>query len=93
VNYGLLYWSKTLRYTNLRTDANPDITAPEYKYLKEHWEHNIYASYDVNKRFTFYGGVNNLFDQKPAIGTSRYPVSSVGRFFFAGATVRLSKLF
>ena len=93
LNYGLLYWSKTLRYTNLRTNANPDITAPEYKYLKEHWEHNIYASYDVNKRFTFYGGVNNLFDQKPDIGTSRYPVTSVGRFFFAGATVKLSKLF
>jgi hypothetical protein len=38
-------------------------------------------------------GVNNLFDQKPDIGTSRYLVSSVGRFFFPSATVKLSKLF
>lgn len=93
VNYGLLYWSKTLRYTNLRTNANPDITAPEYKYLKEHWEHNVYASYDVNKRVALYAGVNNLFNQKPDIGTVRYPVSAAGRFFFGGVKVKLDKLF
>jgi len=93
LNYGLLYFSKTTRFSNLRTNTNPDITAPEYKYLKEHWEHNLYASVDVDKRFTFYGGVNNLFNQKPDIGTSRYPVSALGRFFFAGAKVKLDKLF
>jgi outer membrane receptor protein involved in Fe transport len=93
VNYGLLYFSKTLRYSNLETSTNPDITAPEYKYLKEHWQHDIYAAVDVQKKFTFFLGVNNLFDQKPDIGTARYPVDSVGRFYYAGAKVKLGKLF
>jgi outer membrane receptor protein involved in Fe transport len=39
-----------------------------------------------------FGGVNNLFNQQPAIGTSRYPVDSVGRFFYAGAKVRFNKI-
>jgi outer membrane receptor protein involved in Fe transport len=93
LNYGLLYFSKTLRFSNLETETNPDITDPQYKYLKAHWQHDIYASLNVQKKFTFFAGVNNLFDQKPDIGTLRYPVSSVGRFFFAGAKVSFGKLF
>jgi outer membrane receptor protein involved in Fe transport len=92
LNYGLLYFSKTLRFTNLETSTNPDITAPEYKYLKPLWQHNLYAAVDVDKKYTFYLGANNLFDQKPEIGTTRYPVSSVGRFFYAGAKVKLGKI-
>ena len=34
-----------------------------------------------------------LFDQKPDIGTSTYPVPSIGRFFYAGAKVKLDKIF
>ena len=93
VNYGLLYFSKTLRFSNLETSTNPDVTAPEYVWVKPHWQHDLYASVEVQKKYTFYLGVNNLFDQKPEIGTSRYPVSSVGRFFYAGAKVRLRDLF
>jgi outer membrane receptor protein involved in Fe transport len=91
LNYALLYFSKTTRFSNLRTSTNPDVTAPEYKYLKEHWEHNIYANYDLNNRFSVYGGVNNVFNQKPDLGTSRYPVNAVGRFFFGGLRVKLDK--
>jgi outer membrane receptor protein involved in Fe transport len=93
INYGLLYFSKTLRFTNLQTETNPDITAPEYKYLKAHWQHDLYVAADLQKKYTLFAGVNNLFDQKPDIGTSRYPVSSVGRFFYAGVKLRLGKLF
>jgi hypothetical protein len=28
-----------------------------------------------------YADVNNLFDQKPDIGTNTYPVNSIGLFF------------
>lgn len=93
LNYGLRYFSKTLRFTNLMTNTNPDITAPQYVYMKALWQHDIYAAFDVQKKFTFYGGVNNLFDQKPEIGTLRYPVSAVGRFYYAGVRLRFGKLF
>ena len=39
----------------------------------------------------FYAGVNNVFGQKPDIGTNTYPVSSVGRFVYAGVKVSLPK--
>jgi outer membrane receptor protein involved in Fe transport len=92
LNYHLLWFDKTLRFSNLETSTNPDITLPQYIWVKAHWQHDIYASVDVAKKFTLFGGVNNLFNQQPAIGTSRYPVDSVGRFFYAGAKVRFNKI-
>ena len=92
VNYGLLYFSKTLRFDNLMTATNPDITAPQYKYLKAHWQHDLYVGFDVQKKYTFFVGVRNLFDQQPDLGTDRFPVDAVGRFYFAGVKLRLNSL-
>ncbi|MCX8476683.1 MAG: TonB-dependent receptor [Sphingomonas sp.] len=89
VNYGILWFSKTLRYSNQEVAGDPDIVAPEYLWLKERWQHDIYASYDVNDKFQIYGGVRNLWGQKPDLGTSIYPVNSIGRFGFVGARVKL----
>ncbi|MFC3580103.1 TonB-dependent receptor plug domain-containing protein [Sphingomonas hylomeconis] len=89
LNYGLSWYDKTLRYSNQTVAGNPDIVAKEYLYLKELWQHDIYASVDVNDRFQFFGGVNNVFGQRPDIGTDSYPVSSIGRYMFAGARVKL----
>ena len=88
-NYGLLYFSKTSRFSNQTTAANPDVVAPEYLYYKEHWQHDLYAKVDVAKKFEFYGGVNNVLNQKPDIGTSTYPVNSLGRFFYTGVRLKL----
>jgi len=60
--------------------------------LKERWQHDVYARVDVTDGFSFYGGINNLFDQKPEVGTRFYPVNEVGRFFYAGARVNLKGL-
>ncbi len=73
LNYGLLWFDKTLRFTNQEVQSNTDIVAPEYLYVKARWQHDIYASVDVDERFQLYGGVNNLFDQQPDIGTDTYP--------------------
>ncbi|MGK6320427.1 TonB-dependent receptor plug domain-containing protein [Sphingomonas sp. DT-204] len=92
LNYGLTWFDKTLRDTNQSYQSNPDRYAPEYTFLKERWQHDIYASVDVTDRFQFYGGVNNVFGQKPDIGTSTYPVDSIGRYIFFGARVKMPKL-
>ena len=91
LNYGLLWFDKTLRYSNQVTEANPDIVAPEYLYVKALWQHDIYASVDVTDRFQFFGGVNNVFGQRPDVGTDTYPVSSIGRYIYAGARVKLPR--
>jgi iron complex outermembrane recepter protein len=93
LNYGLLWFGKTLRYTNQEIASNTDIVAPEYQYVKEHWQHDVYGAVDVSDEFQMYAGVNNLFNQKPDIGTNTYPVNSVGRFFYVGVKASLGKLF
>ncbi len=91
LNYGLNWFSKTSRYSNQTLQNNPDVVAPEYRYYKELWRHDIYAGMSVADQFEFFGGVNNLFGQKPEIGTNTYPVPSIGRFFYAGAKVRFGR--
>lgn len=84
INYGVNYWSKTRRYTTEQLAADPDISDPKYFFYKERWEHDIRASLNVMEKFEFYGGVNNLFDQEPEFGQLSYPVSGLGRYFYAG---------
>lgn len=91
--YGILWTSKTLRYSNQAVAGDPDIVAPEYLYYKELWQHDISFGYDVTDGFQLYGGVRNLWNQKPDIGSLGTPISAVGRFGYVGARVKLPKLF
>ena len=70
-------------------EADPDITSDEFLYIKPRWEHEAQVSYDVGERFNLYAGVNNLFDTKPDVGLSNYPVSSVGRFLYVGVKAKI----
>jgi iron complex outermembrane receptor protein len=93
VNYGLAWQGKTERYTQIQQAAHPNYD-PRYIMYKERWEHDIQLSYDVDDRFTIYGGINNFTDQQPDIAAGfAYPVSAIGRSFYAGAKVKLAKLF
>jgi iron complex outermembrane recepter protein len=93
LNYGINYFSKTQRYSRTLREAQPDIAAPEFKMIKAKWEHDIQASFDVDEKFSFYAGVNNLWDQKPDFASTNFPVSAVGRFVYVGFTSRLEDLF
>lgn len=92
-NYGLSWFDKSLRYSHLTMNGDPDYVAPQYVYYKERWLHDFYVSVDVNDKFEIYGGVNNAFNQKPDIGSDSYPVESVGRFLYVGAKVKIPTLF
>ena len=83
INYGFNYFSKTKRFENSVVDGNPDIASKENIYFDARHTHDIYVSYDVDRRFKLYMGVNNVLNQKPDLETY-YPVSPVGRFFYAG---------
>lgn len=89
VNYGINWWSKTRRATPEQAAANPDYYPAEYMWYKERWEHELYVGYDVDDRFNIYAGVTNLFDTKPDVGATAYPVSAVGRAFFLGAKAKI----
>ena len=93
INWRVNYASAVYRYTNQTIQSNPDIVAPEYLKYKRLFSHDVYVSADVNDRFSLYGGVNNVFNQKPSIGASDTPISAVGRYFFVGAKIKLADAF
>ena len=50
------------------------------------FEHDFNVSYDVFDDLQVYGGVNNVFDREPFLGSLSRPVSPRGRFFFVGVS-------
>ena len=74
-------------------NADPNHTAPEYKYIKARAQHDIYASYDVTEQFQVFAGINDFTNLKPGFAALNYPNDPLGRFFFVGAKVKLAKLF
>lgn len=93
LNYGLAYQNKTRRFSEDQKRANPDISDPRFFFFKERVEHDVYASFAAGEKFSFYGGVNNVTDEKPSIASANYPVSAIGRYFFFGARVALGSVF
>jgi iron complex outermembrane receptor protein len=83
--YGINWFGKTDRFTRETLRGDPDYSDPRYFKVKEKWDHEISASYDFGDHVNVYAGVNNLFDQKPAFDYPSYPISAMGRFFYAGA--------
>lgn len=91
INYGLAWQGRTQRFSNLQLQK-ADYASAALKYYKERWEHDIRVAIEANERFTFYGGVNNLFDQQPDIAANAgFPVSAIGRFLYVGAKVNLPR--
>lgn len=70
----------TLPPTNL--DAFPRIYYPDALY------HNFRANIEIDKKFNFYVGMDNVFDKKPPLGllgtAGGDPYDSFGRYFYAG---------
>ncbi len=50
--------------------------------------HDISFNYEVNDSYTLYGGVNNVFNEKPFVTEQAYPVSPMGTYFYLGGKAR-----
>lgn len=51
--------------------------------------HNLNSSYQLSSEIMFYGGVNNVSNEKPFITNFAYPASAQGRTLFVGVNVRM----
>ncbi|MEO6079751.1 MAG: TonB-dependent receptor [Steroidobacteraceae bacterium] len=92
-NYGINYFSKTRRFTTEELAANPDLSDPRFFFYKAKWEHDLRVGFTPDgSPFSVYAGVNNLFDAQPAAGVRSYPVSFVGRFMYAGFSLKMDRL-
>jgi len=57
-------------------------------FFDETYIHDANFGYRFSDSLTFYGGVNNIGDEKPFATQTAWPVGPRGRFFFLGATYR-----
>ncbi len=85
VAYGIDWFSETDRFESEVLRGDPDYAEPKYLKVKQKWEHDLNLAWEVNDHVNVYAGVNNLFDARPEFGYSSYPVSAMGRYFYAGA--------
>lgn len=87
LSYGINWYSETDRFEREVLRGDPDYSDSRYFRVKQKWDHDFSLAYDVNDQVNVYAGVNNLFDQRPEFGYASYPISAMGRYFYAGARV------
>lgn len=58
-------------------------------YTDDIFIHNMHASYQATDSILIYGGIDNVTNERPFVTERAYPVSPLGRYFFAGINVRL----
>lgn len=91
VAYGINWFSETDRFSRETLAGDPDYAAPRYLKVKEKWDHDLNVAYDVNDWLNVFGGVNNLFNELPDLGYNSYPISAMGRYYYAGLEVNFGR--
>lgn len=65
---------------------NEDVADPTQLFTGNGFEHDLNVSYEVTDAIQVYGGINNVFDREPFLGSFARPVGPRGRFFFLGVS-------
>jgi outer membrane receptor protein involved in Fe transport len=98
VGYGLRYIGK--QAVNLAEDifsvnGNPPANEDwaDRKFYPDVWYHDIRVGYDINEKFNFYAGVENIANRLPPLGLTGIGGGSGifdarGRFFYAGVQAK-----
>lgn len=68
--------------TNQQIAGNPLFVDPSQ--TGSSWVHDLNFSYYVSYNLNFYGGINNVFDEEPYLGSLSRPAGPRGRFGFIG---------
>lgn len=63
---------------------NVGLADPSQLFTGSSLEMDVSVNYEVSDRLGLYGGVSNLTDKRPFLGSLARPVGPRGRFFFAG---------
>ncbi|WP_277980734.1 TonB-dependent receptor plug domain-containing protein [Sphingomonas phyllosphaerae] len=88
LSYNLRWFDATRRFAKLTTDNNPDYAPASLLRYKELWQHDVQVQVAPDEGIGFYVGVNNLANQRPSVDSVDQPISSLGRYYYAGAKVR-----
>jgi len=63
---------------------NVGLADPSQLFTGSSFEIDLSVNYEVSEKLGLYGGVSNLTDREPFLGSLARPVGPRGRFFFAG---------
>jgi iron complex outermembrane receptor protein len=74
--------ASTVQIEDVASEFGPAGIAPAM------WVHNLSFGWQLSPGVSLSGGVNNLTAEKPYRASSAYPVSGVGRTFFAGVRAK-----
>jgi len=88
VNYGFSFFDETLRYSRETMRANPDMVESRFRYFDHKLTQDIHGQVALANGLSIYAGINNFMDQLPDIGANTYPVSPLGRYWYAGLMFR-----
>ncbi len=89
VNYNFDWYNGMLAVDRQTLASEPDVYAKQYLHLPDRFVQSMQVDYEFAKGWDVYGGVNNIFYQKPAIGWNGLPVEPLGRFFYMGVKADL----
>jgi outer membrane receptor protein involved in Fe transport len=84
INYQYSWFDETDAVAPEVVAGEPDFREAKYLHFSAHEVHDLYARYTFEGGIAVYGGVNNLTDEEPDIGVVSFPVSPIGRFYYAG---------
>ena len=92
LNYNLRWFDKTRTQPKQVTDDDPNYAPAAQLRYSALWQHDVQLQYQLPSGFAFYGGVQNLTDQKPDPGNAiNAPISALGRYLYVGVKVRVGQ--
>ena len=89
--YTLRWFDRLRRFPRATTDGDPDYAPAALLRYREAWLSDVQAQWALADRFAFYGGINNLTDEKPDDDGYDVPAPSLGRYFYVGAKLRFNR--
>lgn len=84
IDYNIDWYNDVFALDRQTIEAQPDVYAKKYLHIPARFVQSIQLDYEFAKGWDIYGGVDNLFYQKPSIGQNGLPVEPLGRFFYMG---------
>jgi len=89
VDYNIDWYNAVFAWDRQTIISAPDIVEKKYLHIPDRFVQSVQVDVEVAKGWDVYGGIDNLFYQKPSIGQNGLPVDPLGRFFYIGVKADL----
>ncbi len=88
IDYNIDWYNGVLAVERQTVESEPDVYAKKYLHLPDHFVQSIQVDYEFSKGWDVYGGIDNIFYQKPSIGPERAAGRAPGTVLLHGGQGR-----